>query len=126
MSNPHQGISKDIADRIVRLTKNGKSIMEIKEILGVGESTVNRYRAKMKKHPETFNEVFERPILPSDEKPIEEILHHAVSTYQRKRAAYDARKLIDVKIKMDGPIGLHLFGDPHLDDNGCNYPLLME
>ena len=43
----------------------------------------------------------------------------------KKRHAYEvAKKWRPIRIDIDGPIGIQWFGDPHIDDNGCNWPLL--
>jgi hypothetical protein len=44
--------------------------------------------------------------------------------FEERHAYEEARKLIPVKIKIDGPIGLVFFGDPHIDDPGCDFPRL--
>jgi hypothetical protein len=67
---------------------------------------------------------FEVQPLPSAQPTIEELLARRKSEFDRVHAAKEARKLIDVRVKMDGPIGIAHFGDPHVDDPGTNLPLL--
>lgn len=44
-----------------------------------------------------------------------------------KRHAHDeSKKWFRVKVNDTKPIGLALVGDPHVDDNGCNWPLLRQ
>lgn len=66
----------------------------------------------------------EHPTLPAKERPVEDIIKLAKETYQRNRENHDARKLINVRVRMDGPVGVAMMGDPHLDDRGCNWPQL--
>jgi hypothetical protein len=43
-----------------------------------------------------------------------------------KHKAAEARRLIPIRIKVDGPIGIAHFGDPHVDDDGTNIELLEQ
>lgn len=67
---------------------------------------------------------FEVSPLPSEELSLEEIKAHRRKVYERKDAGAKARKLIPVKVNLQGPIGILHFGDPHVDDDGCDFPLL--
>lgn len=57
--------------------------------------------------------------------PIDELLRLRCEEFDRKEEAEKERKLIPVKIRQKGPIGLTIFGDPHVDDDGCDMPRLM-
>ena len=52
--------------------------------------------------------------------PIEEIIEHRKKQYSQKLKAKKSKKLINIKIKMHGPIGILHFGDPHVDDDGTD------
>lgn len=67
---------------------------------------------------------FERGPLPDADEPLEELLERRERAFLRKDKAETARKLIPVRVKMDGPIGIVHFGDPHVDDDGCDIPAL--
>jgi hypothetical protein len=69
---------------------------------------------------------FERDPLPSEHEDIEELLDAREKAFLRKDKAELARKLIEVRIKIDGPIGICHFGDPHVDDDGCDIPALRK
>jgi hypothetical protein len=58
---------------------------------------------------------FEVPELPSPNMSPEELWESRKAHYNRVDAAYTARKLIPVKVKLKGPIGILHFGDPHTD-----------
>ncbi|HVM91388.1 MAG TPA: hypothetical protein VMT67_01180, partial [Terriglobales bacterium] len=83
--------------------------------LGIPESTL-RSRLKASEleiqHPE------------SGELPIDELIERRKQEFARKHRHEQSRKLIPVKVKNLGPIGLLHFGDPHLDDPGCDIGLL--
>lgn len=55
---------------------------------------------------------------------LDALLARRKKQFAKKHAAADARKLIPVKILIDGPIGIAHFGDPHVDDDGTNIDLL--
>jgi hypothetical protein len=67
---------------------------------------------------------FEVEDLPDGDEPIEDLLERRSRAFLRKDQAERARKLIDVRIKLDGPIGILHMGDPHVDDDGCDLPTL--
>ena len=58
--------------------------------------------------------------LPSSDIEVPELIEHMKKRFEKKRAHEEARKLIPVKIKIDGPIGILHFGDPHVDDDGTD------
>lgn len=62
--------------------------------------------------------------LPLDDVPIEELIAHRKRQFQHKRNHEEASKLIPIRIKLAGPIGLLFFGDPHVDDDGTDIEAL--
>lgn len=58
--------------------------------------------------------------LPETSISLPDLLEHRRKTWDAKHAAKLKRKLIDVRIPIHGPIGIAHFGDPHVDDDGCN------
>ena len=68
---------------------------------------------------------FEMDELPDPEAPVEEIIKQAIQTFTRRSKAAKARDWFNIKMKVDGPFAIASFGDPHLDDNGCNWPILL-
>ena len=58
--------------------------------------------------------------LPDPDMPVEDLIVHRKRQFARRAEAYKARKLIDVRVKIDGPVGIAHFGDPHVDDDGCD------
>jgi hypothetical protein len=62
--------------------------------------------------------------LPSSRLPINDLLAKRRDEAQRAKAWNEARNLIDIKVNTAGPIGLMLFGDPHIDNYGCDFNLL--
>ena len=67
---------------------------------------------------------FETEFLPNEVPSADELLEKRKHQFKRKAKAKEARKLINVKIKIDGPIGIAHLGDPHVDDDGTDINLL--
>jgi hypothetical protein len=94
--------------------------------LGVPRETLrNRYRAEQRKGPAKAAESsLTFPTLPDRNEPIEKLLKRCEEHYLRERNYRDAATWQKISVTDDLPIGVALMGDPHLDDPGCNYPLL--
>lgn len=67
---------------------------------------------------------FDRDPLPDAEMPVEQLLEWRKQQFEKKHKAERARQLIDVRVKLDGPVGIVHLGDPHVDDNGTDIGLL--
>jgi hypothetical protein len=67
---------------------------------------------------------FELPKLPSSDIPIEERIALRTRQFSHKKDYEESSKLIPVKVKISGPIGLLHFGDPHVDDDGTDIAAL--
>lgn len=63
---------------------------------------------------------------PSADLPIEDLVADRKRRFEIRQRHEDGRKLIPVAIKKAEPIGILHFGDPHLDDDGCDIGLLEE
>ena len=60
-----------------------------------------------------------------DDMPIEELIAHREKKYKYKKNSRDTRQLINIKIKLNGPIGIAHFGDPHVDDDGTDLSQIL-
>jgi len=58
--------------------------------------------------------------LPDDDIPIEDLVAHRIKQFKKKAAHREAAKLVRCTVNIEGPIGLLVFGDPHIDDDGCD------
>lgn len=63
--------------------------------------------------------------LPDELPTAAELLARRTKQFARKAAAKEARRLIPVKVQIDGPFGIAHFGDPHVDDDGTDLALLQ-
>ena len=73
-------------------------------------------RAKRKKQ----GIVYEAPDLPDEIMPTNELLNYRKKKFKHMAKAKEAKALVKIPIKVDGPIALALVGDPHWDDDGCD------
>lgn len=58
--------------------------------------------------------------LPDDDVSVDVLVAHRKKQFQHLSAHEKARRLIQVDIKIDGPIGIWHAGDPHCDDDGTD------
>ena len=68
---------------------------------------------------------FEVEELPDELPTAEELIQRRLKQFARKKDAKEARTLVNVKVSVQGPIGLAFVGDPHVDDNGMDIGLLQ-
>lgn len=67
---------------------------------------------------------FISPQLPSKDEPMDVLLQRVRDTSSRTLEAHDARTLIPIQIRCKGPVGIFAMGDPHIDDEGCDFARL--
>lgn len=77
-------------------------------------------------NPDKPEAEFEYTPLPDQGLSFEELVEERVARFKKKKAYEDRRRLIPVKVKLDGPIGIWHFGDPHVDDDGTDLGTLLE
>lgn len=65
------------------------------------------------------------PVL-DDDISTEEIVQSMVKRFSKRHEAHQAKKWMEFKVESNEPIGIMWFGDPHVDDDGCNWPLLKQ
>src|SRR6185312_15405039 len=69
---------------------------------------------------------FEIPVLPDGTADVEDILERRKKDFSRVKISKEARKLVPIPVKIEGPIGIVHFGDPHVDDDGTDIGLIEE
>jgi hypothetical protein len=88
------------------------SIRKAAAALGIPAST---FQSRLARAPD-----FTREELPSSLAPVEDLIARRKQEFARVDAAKTARKLINVRVNLDGPVGIAHFGDPHVDDPGTD------
>lgn len=93
--------------------------------LGLARSTFGcRLDQALKDPPKTEEPEFELPDFPDEDLDIASIIDQQCKRFEKRLASHKAHTWFPVNIKDDKPIGILWFGDPHVDDNGCNWPAL--
>lgn len=94
--------------------------------LGMHRATFeSRLQRSKSEPPAQLAADFEVQSLPSEEMPTGELLALRSKAFLRRSEAKEARRLIRVTVKCDGPIGIAHVGDPHVDDDGTNIVALQ-
>jgi len=149
---PNPGISKDVAKAFVELVEQklregyapvGESISNRDGALAAAckqlklptgsrnsrlEASERKYRKvdwgqyKPLEEPQE-KPIFDLPVFPDDDIEVGAILDHLSRRFEKKLANEDAKTWFDVNVRIDGPVGLAVVGDPHLGTH-CNIPLL--
>lgn len=93
--------------------------------LGTTHSTVSR-RVALARERGLVEEESEVafPVLPEDDLPVDELIGIAKRRFSKRMEHATARRWMPIRINTDLPIALTWFGDPHIDNDGCNWPLL--
>jgi len=102
---------------------NGRSIRKTAQALGIARSTLQNRLKKPGDDSEIASDLI-FPDLPSSELPADKLIDQACARFETHLAARDARRWMEIKVKSNKPIGVCFMGDPHIDNNGCNWPLL--
>lgn len=108
---------------------HGRSVTKAAAALGIPAPTLKSRLIvawKAEARGELTVKPFEREELPSDLPDVDDLLARRRTDYARKTKAAEARKLIPIRVTIDGPIGIAHFGDPHVDDDGTNIGLLEQ
>ena len=61
-----------------------------------------------------------------DDLPTEEIIKHLHERFKKRKTNRESKKWQSIKMDTDEPIGLLWMGDPHIDDNYCDWDTLTE
>lgn len=56
----------------------------------------------------------------------EELIQQRLEVFKRRERRENNEEFLDIKIKDDKPIGLFIMGDPHLDDDGCDWQSVLD
>jgi hypothetical protein len=86
----------------------------------ISESAPN-FRRKLLDEPQPE---FIRSEVPPADVPVEELIRRKYDDYALLEANRKASFIHTIKLRTNEPIGLAWFGDPHIDNNGCNLKLL--
>ncbi len=115
------------ADRGTGVPSVVKSVIDYLDI-----SYRTYYRRLNKAREEGYVVPWERDVshvpvsLASPDMPIEELVDHVTRRYETRQRALQERVWVPVRFHEPGPLAISFLGDPHVDDNSCNWPRLRE
>ena len=117
--------SAETREEVQRRLRAGENATRVAEDMGLRVHTVRQCARTLRDDPRpdraAAEEPFIKPHLPSADEPLDALLDRRRQTASRVLKADEARKLIPVKLTMPGPVGLFCMGDPHLDNDGCDF-----
>lgn len=121
-----QTLSDDLLNEALELVRLHGNPFAASVATGIPRTTLrDRYHKALKRlDAGADQEVITPPDLPSGDYTKEELVERQTSIFERRIKAHDARKIIPINIKSNQPIGITWLGDPHVDDDGCNWPKL--
>jgi transposase-like protein len=106
-------------EQIMQLMESGESLIGMSRVLGIPRTTLRRWVSELRETSPHFR----AGRLPDGELEIEDILTYKRKVTERKLGAYQQRS-VDIQIKLQGPVGILHFGDPHIDDDGTDLKAL--
>lgn len=126
MANDRELRDEKIHQAVEAYFRAGKSKKKAAEILGIPRSTLQ----ERLKHPYAIellerNEITPEPLPPPDI-PAEKIIDMMCERFEQRKQHDDGKKWRSFNVRDNKPIAICWFGDPHVDDNGCNWPLLKK
>lgn len=104
----------------------GKVKAHAAKALGIPRSTFNERLKDPRARAMLKNKDVVPDDLPDSDIPTEDIIKTMCDRFAQRKKHDNATKWRSFNVKSDAPIGICWFGDPHLDDNGCNWPVLRE
>lgn len=123
-------MSKGITDLQLRETINAiqeYGVDGAAEFLGMSRGGIwHRQKTALARGLDSSPKAFSIPTLPTAKLSLNELLERRRAEWERVNTEEEARKLVPIYMKDPGPFALAVFGDLHLDDPGCNFPLLED
>jgi hypothetical protein len=125
-------LTREQADELLQGLRRYASVTVAAKALGIHRATLDsRVRAARRLLDTATHEIedtvaaFEMADLPSELPTAAELLSRRAKQFARKQSAQESRRLIPVKVNIDGPIGIAHLGDPHVDDDGTDIDMLQ-
>lgn len=123
--NARKRVELKEAASLYRKADGSINVTRLAEALGLTRQTIQKRLKNLP--PDEVQQPrgkFDRPSLPHRTRQLDELIEARIKESERVISADEARDLIPVKVNLDGPFGLLIFGDPHIDDPGCAFAML--
>ena len=104
------------------------TVREASDAIGVPKSTLHN-RLKAYEHQllmKSENKPYSLPTQEDDDVDVEEIVDMLHKRFQKRKKHKESKKWLQVNMESDEPFALLWLGDPHIDDNYCDWDVLQE
>ena len=113
--------------------RNSNEPSIVKEaIISLGITPRSYYRRLRKAESEGYvvpwdrGDEFSVPTLESPDMDVEDLVDHVTERFEKRQRSLEQREWLPVPFHRERPLAISFWGDPHVDDNGCNWPRLRE
>lgn len=124
----NQKTNEDVLKHAVRCyLEAGRSEREGARLANVARSTFRgrlinaRERGLLPEEKKEETGTYELVIPPEEDIPTDQLVEQLHERYKRRKKRVDATKWHTIRMKSDEPIALLWMGDPHIDDNYCDW-----
>jgi hypothetical protein len=119
---PTPPLSRELMQEALLAVQEHGTMSAAARSIGIPVGTfTNRFtRAKGEFGYEKVQKPFHVDPLPDEDLSTLDLLTHRKRQFAKRTEAREAKRIIPIKIGIDGPIGIAHFGDPHIDDDGTN------
>ena len=123
-------MSNDLPDTVLNETVSALllhgSIHAAAKHLGIARSTIRNRISRAREKGLYQQPVPTAPDLPPPDIDTDDIIDIMKRRYSRRAEHAQAKRWRTFDVPCSGPYALMFFGDPHVDDDGCNWPLLFD
>lgn len=122
---PNPGLSDADCIAALNAASEHETLADAAQALGLPVSTFhNRIRQAKARDLQSTGGTVSLPEFPDDDISADEIIDSMCSRFTKRWDYRKAVKWFPIKVNENKPVGIAFVGDPHLDDNGTNWPLL--
>lgn len=116
----------DLTDKeVLAAYESEGSFNRAAKLIGCARSTfTERYMRIKAAQADEPKKDYTAPELLESDLSADEIIARNKKSFERRMEAARSRDWMEFHVKIKGPFALVFVGDPHADDNGCNWPLL--
>jgi len=114
-----------VAETLAAVERNNGSQSAAARELKISRATVQSRLQWADRNGKPVGFEFSKATEDAGEPPIEELIARMSKDFTRRAAKHQQREVMKIKAKSSEPMALCWFGDPHIDDNGCDWPTLQ-
>lgn len=115
-----------LAEALAAVESHG-SMRAAAAALGIARATLyRRHRRALEEKQRKEGPEIIAPSFSDDDLHVTEIVGLMKDRFTKRHEHHLAKKWMTFNIMREGPIGITWLGDPHVDDDGCNWPKLDE